>query len=59
MTQSHLHMTVKINIFREVSVCTDSTVLSIHRTLVKVRNENLIFLFLNQNICCGYSKEPF
>ena len=23
-----------------------------------VRNENLIFLFLNQNICCGYSKEP-
>ena len=20
--------------------------------------ENLIFLFLNQNICCGYSKEP-
>ena len=21
-------------------------------------NENLIFLFLNQNICCGYSKEP-
>ena len=28
------------------------------RTLVRVRNENLIFLFLNQNICCGYSKEP-
>ena len=24
----------------------------------RVRNENLIFLFLNQNICCGYSKEP-
>ena len=23
-----------------------------------MRNENLIFLFLNQNICCGYSKEP-
>ena len=21
-------------------------------------NESLIFLFLNQNICCGYSKEP-
>ena len=21
-------------------------------------NENFIFLFLNQNICCGYSKEP-
>ena len=25
---------------------------------VKVCNENLTFLFLNQNICCGYSKEP-
>ena len=26
--------------------------------LVKSGNENLIFLFLNQNICCRYSKEP-
>ena len=25
---------------------------------LRVCNENLIFLFLNQNICCGYSKEP-
>ena len=25
---------------------------------LRVLNENLIFLFLNQNICCGYSKEP-
>ena len=25
---------------------------------LRVHNENLIFLFLNQNICCGYSKEP-
>ena len=25
---------------------------------LRVRNENLIFLVLNQNICCGYSKEP-
>ena len=25
---------------------------------LRVRNKNLIFLFLNQNICCGYSKEP-
>ena len=23
-----------------------------------MRNENLFFLFLHQNICCGYSKEP-
>ena len=27
-----------------------------HRPLVK-RNIKLLFLFLNQNICCGYSKE--
>ena len=23
-----------------------------------MRNRNLIFLFLIQNTCCGYSKEP-
>ena len=26
---------------------------------LRVHNGNLIFLFLNQNICCGYPKEPF
>ena len=25
---------------------------------LRVQNENLILLFLNQNIWCGYSKEP-
>ena len=25
---------------------------------LRVRTKNLIFLFLSQNICCGYSKEP-
>ena len=25
---------------------------------IRVHNQKLIFLFLNQNICCGYSKEP-
>ena len=25
---------------------------------LKVCNRKIIFLFLNQNICCGYSKEP-
>ena len=25
---------------------------------LSVCNKNLIFLFLNPNICCGYSKEP-
>ena len=24
----------------------------------RVRSKKIIFLFLNQNICCGYSKEP-
>ena len=26
--------------------------------LLRVDNADLIFLFLNQNICCGHSKEP-
>ena len=25
---------------------------------LRVRTKKLIFLFLSQNICCGYSKEP-
>ena len=25
---------------------------------IRVRNQKLFFLFLNQNICCGCSKEP-
>ena len=25
---------------------------------LRVCTKKLIFLFLNQNICCGYSKEP-
>ena len=25
---------------------------------LRVPDQKLIFLFLNQNICCGYSKEP-
>ena len=28
------------------------------QTQLRVRNGKLFFLFLNQNICCGYSKEP-
>ena len=28
------------------------------RPLVKSAYQKLTFLFLNQNICCGYSKEP-
>ena len=31
---------------------------TIARSLVRVRTKILIFFFLNQNICCGYSKEP-
>ena len=30
------------------------------RTLIKsAYQKQIIFLFLNQNICCGYSKEPY
>ena len=29
-----------------------------NRPLVKSVSQQNIFLFLNQNICCGYSKEP-
>ena len=25
-----------------------------HLNMIRVRNENSIFLFLNQNICCGF-----
>ena len=25
---------------------------------IRVRTGEIVFLFLNQNICCGYSKEP-
>ena len=28
------------------------------RALVKSAYQNFFYLFLNQNICCGYSKEP-
>ena len=28
------------------------------RPLVKTAYQKRIFLFLNQNICCGYTKEP-
>ena len=30
-----------------------------HLPLVKSAYQKLIFLFLNQNICCGYSNKPF
>ena len=40
-------------------IASKSTIISCHAGLqLRVCNENLIFLFLNQNICCGYSKEP-
>ena len=38
-------------------ICKDQlgTVLGLY---LRVRTKKLLFLFLNQNICCGYSKEP-
>ena len=32
--------------------------LSFFGNMPLVQNRKIIFLFLNQNICCGYSKEP-
>ena len=33
-------------------------ILSRARPLNKTEELKIVFLFLNQNICCGYSKEP-
>ena len=41
---THIHSLVKLS--------------RIIRTNVKSGNRKIIFLSLNQNICCGYSKEP-
>ena len=32
--------------------------IELNRAPDKVGSRKLFFLFLNQNICCGYSKEP-
>ena len=43
------------------SIVTELTTCKIsifYRPQIRVRNWKLFFLFLNQNICCGYSKEP-
>ena len=38
--------------------CTHVFSFFVVRPLIRVRNQKLIFLFFNQNIGCGYSKEP-
>ena len=62
--------TGRMRIFTEESSCDhtendasyawDKNLLKIHDAGLRFRvwNENLIFLFLNQNICLGCSKEP-
>ena len=35
-----------------------ASLLCIFETIIRVRTKQIFFLFLNQNICCGYSKEP-
>ena len=51
-------MTVKKNlVFAFKSICAYQVEYGT-RPLVRVRTKKLIFLLLNQNICCGYSKEP-
>ena len=39
-------------------MCADLISNTVQAPQIRVRNEKIIFLFLNQNICCGYSKEP-
>ena len=39
--------------------CCETKVLILYRPLVKSAYQKIIYLFLNQNICCGCSKEPF
>ena len=34
------------------------TIRPLVKSVLRVGSKNLFFLFLNQNICCGYSKEP-
>ena len=38
------------NEYGNIQVCT--------RLNIRMRNKKIFFVFLNQNICCGYSKEP-
>ena len=40
----------------QLFIALDRTGINITRRLDKVRNQKLFFLFLNKNICCGYSK---
>ena len=42
----------------DVSTEKFKTDLQVNRPLVKSVHQKNIFLFLNQNICCEYSKEP-
>ena len=52
---------LEINIaFNNLSVIADRSVFISHclGLQLRVRTRKIIFLFLNQNISCGYSKEP-
>ena len=52
LLKNYRNFTKKITTFRDLmeSSCRPSK--------LRVHTKSLIFLFLNQNICCGYSKEP-
>ena len=48
-------LTVFLKVFFEKKILKNCKELKGYdRTLVRVRNRKIIFLFLNQNICCGY-----
>ena len=56
-TYHHYWRNPKQLLLRVLNYCESRLSLSTGLKL-RVRKENLFFLFLNQNICCGYSKEP-
>ena len=48
-----------VNLKFQVNHCTEIyPFLQISTLLLQAPNRNIIFLFPNQNICCGYSEEP-
>ena len=60
---SHIdHFTPQHTAFEQSAACLSVFLESLpgfeRYTPLRVHNENLIFLFLNQNICCRYSKGP-
>ena len=48
----------KINAIYAQKFCLSGPIVRYSGLQLRVCTKNLIFLFLNKNICCGYSQEP-